>query len=196
MEINEIEEKLSDPKVWKENSLLNELNQELNQIKKTTDNFEKAVTDIEEINDLYQLAQEDNDLAASEILTNDFKVLSKTVATLEFQKMFNRKADKSNAFLSIQAGSGGTEAQDWAEMLMRMYLKWAENKEFKTSILEVSHGDVAGIKSATINISGDYAFGWTRTETGVHRLVRKSPFHDKTRSSFFATRTLSPCRPS
>ena len=126
-------------------------------------------------------------------LTNDFNTLSKTVASLEFQKMFSRKTDKSNAFLDIQAGSGGTEAQDWAEMLMRMYLKWAESKEFKTSILEVSHGEVAGIKSATINISGEYAFGWTRTETGVHRLVRKSPFDSGSRRhTSFASIFVSP----
>ncbi len=193
VEMNKIEQQLSDPKVWKENSLLNELNLELNQIKKTTDNFEKVLAGIKEINELYQLAQEDEDLATLEILANDFKALSKTVATLEFQKMFNRKTDKSNAFLDIQAGSGGTEAQDWAEMLMRMYLKWAENKQFKTSILEVSHGEVAGIKSATINISGDYAFGWTRTETGVHRLVRKSPFDSGSRRhTSFASIFVSP----
>ena len=193
MEIGKIEKKLSDPKVWKENSVLNELNQELNQIKKTTENFEKVLTDIQVINELYQLAQEEQDVATSEILTNDFATLSKTVASLEFQKMFSRKTDKSNAFLDIQAGSGGTEAQDWAEMLMRMYLKWAESKEFKTSILEVSHGEVAGIKSATINISGEYAFGWTRTETGVHRLVRKSPFDSGSRRhTSFASIFVSP----
>jgi len=98
------------------------------------------------------------------------------VAELEFQRMFSGKQDASDAFIDIQSGSGGTEAQDWAEMLLRMYLRWGDRRDFKVELIEVSAGEVAGIKSATIHIKGDYAFGWLRTETGVHRLVRKSPF--------------------
>src|SRR5690606_33138538 len=102
--------------------------------------------------------------------------LEKQLEILEFRRMFSGEADANNAFLDIQAGSGGTEAQDWAEMLLRMYLRWADDKGFKAELIECSAGDVAGIKSATVHVQGDYAFGWLRTEIGVHRLVRKSPF--------------------
>lgn len=103
-------------------------------------------------------------------------MLQKQLEGLEFRRMFSGEMDANSAYLEIQSGSGGTEAQDWAEMLLRMYLRWADNHEFKVEIVEISAGDVAGIKSATINVQGDYAYGWLRTETGVHRLVRKSPF--------------------
>ena len=106
----------------------------------------------------------------------DLEELEQKLTELEFRRMFSGELDASNAFLDIQAGSGGTEAQDWAEMLLRMYLRWGERRGFKTELIEVSSGEVAGIKSATIKFEGDYAFGWLRTETGVHRLVRKSPF--------------------
>lgn len=120
-------------------------------------------------------AEEDDESFASEaeaLLTK----LEKTVADLEFQRMFSGKMDDKNCYLDIQAGSGGTEAQDWAEMLLRMYLRFCDSHGFKAELMEVSAGDVAGIKSATVKIEGEYAFGWMRTETGVHRLVRKSPF--------------------
>ncbi len=106
----------------------------------------------------------------------DLDELEQKLTELEFRRMFSGELDSHNAFLDIQAGSGGTEAQDWAEMLLRMYLRWGERRGFKTELIEVSSGEVAGIKSATIKFEGDYAFGWLRTETGVHRLVRKSPF--------------------
>src|ERR1019366_3437073 len=102
--------------------------------------------------------------------------LNQVVERLEFQRMFPGKMDSHNAFLDIQAGAGGTEAQDWAAMLLRMYLKWADGHGFKTEIIDQSDGEVAGIKGATVSVTGDYAYGWLRTETGVHRLVRKSPF--------------------
>jgi len=115
------------------------------------------------------------------------------VVALEFRRMFSQEADPCGAFLNIQSGSGGTEAQDWAEMLLRMYLKWAESKGFSSELLEVSPGEVAGIKSATIRLSGEYAFGWARTETGVHRLVRKSPFDSGSRRhTSFASIFVSP----
>jgi protein subunit release factor A len=117
----------------------------------------------------------------------------RVVADLEFQRMFSGELDASNAFLDIQAGSGGTEAQDWAEMLLRMYLRWGERRGFKTELLEVSPGEVAGIKSASIRYEGSYAFGWLRTETGVHRLVRKSPFDSgNRRHTSFAAVFVSP----
>ncbi|MDP6299690.1 MAG: PCRF domain-containing protein, partial [Acidimicrobiales bacterium] len=122
------------------------------------------------------MAIEENDQPTINEITTEAKNLNQQVELLEFNRMFNGEMDLSNAFLDIQSGAGGTEAQDWAEMLLRMYLRWAESHQFNAEIIEVSSGDVAGIKSATIKISGEYVYGWLRTETGVHRLVRKSPF--------------------
>ena len=126
-------------------------------------------------------------------LSDEVVNLELQLKELEFQRMFSNKMDPNDAFLDIQAGSGGTEAQDWAEMLMRMYLRWGEDKKFTVEVIEVSPGDVAGIKSATIKYSGDYAYGWLRTETGVHRLVRKSPFDSgNRRHTSFASIFVSP----
>lgn len=122
------------------------------------------------------MAESENDPQTAEMVKADILVLEKELARLEFNRMFSGEMDNNPAFLDIQSGSGGTEAQDWAEMLLRMYLRWADKRGFKVEVLEVSAGDVAGIKSASLRIEGDYAFGWLRTETGVHRLVRKSPF--------------------
>ena len=122
------------------------------------------------------MAVEENDESTINALLDDTTNYEKLLADLEFQRMFSGEMDPNNAFLDIQAGSGGTEAQDWAEMLCRMYLRWGERRGFQTELVEASDGDVAGIKSATIKFTGDHAYGWLRTETGVHRLVRKSPF--------------------
>lgn len=124
---------------------------------------------------------------------SDFEEACKALEKLEFRRMFSGEMDSHNAYLDIQAGSGGTEAQDWAEMLLRMYLRWGEQKEFKTELVEVSGGEVAGIKSATLHFEGEFAFGWLRTETGVHRLVRKSPFDSgNRRHTSFASIFVSP----
>jgi len=131
------------------------------------------VTDSQEMLEL-ALAEEDQSLADE--VVKDLDEIETELAKLEFQRMFSGDMDENNAFIDIQAGSGGTEAQDWANMMLRMYLRWAESESFKAEIIELSEGDVAGIKSATVKIVGDYAFGFLRTETGVHRLVRKSPF--------------------
>ena len=120
-------------------------------------------------------AAEDDEGTAAEVVA-DLDALEERLERLEFQRMFSGEMDANSAYVDIQAGSGGTEAQDWANMLLRMYLRWAERRGFTTEIIEVSEGDVAGIKSASVKISGEYAYGWLRTETGVHRLVRKSPF--------------------
>jgi len=122
------------------------------------------------------LAVAEEDQSTIHDILTEIDNLEKQVALLEFRRMFNGEMDDSNAFIDIQSGAGGTEAQDWAEMLLRMYLRWAEGHEYKVEIIEVSAGEVAGIKSATIQVSGEYVYGWLRTETGVHRLVRKSPF--------------------
>jgi peptide chain release factor 2 len=148
------------------------------------------VNDAEE---LLELAVEEDDEATVDTVAADLKRFEKLVADLEFRRMFAGEMDPNNAFLDIQAGSGGTEAQDWAEMLERMYLRWGERRGFKTELIEESPGDVAGIKSATIRFEGEYAYGWLRTETGVHRLVRKSPFDSgNRRHTSFSSVFVSP----
>tara|TARA_A100001037_G_scaffold82946_1_gene74928 strand:+ start:2088 stop:2927 length:840 start_codon:yes stop_codon:yes gene_type:complete len=138
------------------------------------------------------LSRENDESSLKEISEEVIKN-EKSLSELEFRRMFSNEMDPSNAYLDIQSGSGGTEAQDWAEMIMRMYLKWGEAKGFETEVIELSPGDVAGIKSSTIKFSGDYAYGWLRTETGVHRLVRKSPFDSgNRRHTSFASVFISP----
>lgn len=135
----------------------------------------------------------EQDESTVEAVQQDLEESEKLIADLEFRRMFSGEMDANNAFMDIQSGSGGTEAQDWAEMLLRMYLRWGEQKGFKTELIEASAGDVAGIKSATIKFEGDYAYGWLRTETGVHRLVRKSPFDSgNRRHTSFAAAFISP----
>lgn len=152
--------------------------------------MESGIVDVAE---LLGLAQEESDEELFDAANKDLESLKTSLETLEFRRMFSGEMDEASAYLDIQAGSGGTEAQDWAEMLLRMYLRWGESKGFKAELVEVSGGDVAGIKSATILISGDYAFGWLRTETGVHRLVRKSPFDSGSRRhTSFASVFVSP----
>ncbi len=139
------------------------------------------------------MAVAEDDESAVEAITQDIDQCRKEVEHLEFQRMFSNRMDPNNAYLDVQAGSGGTEAQDWAEMLLRMYLRWGDKHGFKTTLLECSAGEVAGIKSATIEFVGDYAYGWLRTETGVHRLVRKSPFDSgNRRHTSFASVFISP----
>lgn len=143
--------------------------------------------------DLIHLAQEENDHEILAEVISDLDRFEKSLGELEFRRMFSGEMDYNNAFLDVQSGSGGTEAQDWAEMLLRMYLRWGEKHGFKTALIEASNGEVAGIKSATIRFEGEYAFGWLRTETGVHRLVRKSPFDSgNRRHTSFASIFVSP----
>ncbi len=143
--------------------------------------------------DLLDMAVEEEDADTVDAVAADLAGFEKTVGELEFRRMFSGEMDGANAFLDVQAGSGGTEAQDWAEMLLRMYLRWAEQHGFKAELMEASPGDVAGIKSATVAVQGDHAFGWLRTETGVHRLVRKSPFDSgNRRHTSFAAVFVSP----
>ena len=134
-----------------------------------------------DLKELLELASEDDDVASMDDIVAELNGLSEQVEKLEFQRMFSGEMDANNAYVDVQSGSGGTEAQDWAEMLLRMYLRWGDQHDFKTELIEVSPGEVAGIKSATIKFEGDYAYGWLRTETGVHRLVRKSPFDSGSR---------------
>jgi peptide chain release factor 2 len=150
----------------------------------------QALQDAEE---LLEIAAEESDEDTLQAVEADVRQLETEVAQLEFRRMFSGEMDEASAFLDIQSGSGGTEAQDWAEMLLRMYLRWGERHGFKTELIEVSPGEVAGIKSATVKVDGAYAFGWLRTETGVHRLVRKSPFDSgNRRHTSFAAVFVSP----
>jgi peptide chain release factor 2 len=143
--------------------------------------------------EMLELAIEEQDQEIADSVSDDLEKMQSKVEALEFQRMFSGEMDENSCFLDIQSGSGGTEAQDWAEMLLRMYLRWAERRGWKADLIEVSSGDVAGIKSATIQITGDYAYGWCRTETGVHRLVRKSPFDSgNRRHTSFAAVFASP----
>ncbi len=147
----------------------------------------------DDASDLLDLAVEEDDEDTAQSVEQDLAGLESELEKLEFRRMFSGDTDLNNAYLDVQAGSGGTEAQDWAEMLLRMYLRWGEDKGFKTTLVEASAGEVAGLKSATIQFEGEYAFGWLRTETGVHRLVRKSPFDSGgRRHTSFASIFVSP----
>ena len=157
---------------------------------KTIDDLDTGVADADDLLEM-AVAEEDEETAAA--VSSDIDGLIKQLEQLEFRRMFAGEMDPNNAYLDVQAGSGGTEAQDWAEMLLRMYLRWGEDKGFKATILEASAGEVAGLKSATVQFEGEYAFGWLRTETGVHRLVRKSPFDSGgRRHTSFASIFVSP----
>lgn len=157
---------------------------------KTIEDLDSGVADARELLTM-AVEEEDEDTVAD--VEADMAALEAQLAKLEFRRMFSGAMDQNSAFLEIQSGSGGTEAQDWAEMLLRMYLRWADDKGFKTELLECSAGDVAGIKSATVEVTGEYAFGWLRTEIGVHRLVRKSPFDSgNRRHTSFAAVFISP----
>ena len=189
----EVLRELETPDVWNNPEQALALGKErgiLEGIVNTINELEQGLTDAEELLDM---AVEEADEETVETVIEDLNIFKKKVAELEFRRMFSGEMDSNNAFLDIQSGSGGTEAQDWAEMIERMYLRWGEAKGFKTELLEESKGDVAGIKSATIKFEGDYAFGWLRTETGVHRLVRKSPFDSGSRRhTSFASVFVSP----
>ena len=157
---------------------------------KTIDDLEAGCGDAQ---DLLDMAVEEDDEGAVDDIVAELEALEAKLGILEFRRMFSNEMDPNNAYLDIQSGSGGTEAQDWAEMILRMYLRWGEAKGFKVELLEVTAGDVAGIKGATIHFQGEYAFGWLRTETGVHRLVRKSPFDSSgRRHTSFASVFVSP----
>ncbi len=157
------------------------------------DVIERLTAGLADARELLEMAAEEGDEDTVAAVADDLDEFEREVAGLEFRRMFSGEMDAHNAFLEIQAGSGGTEAQDWAEMLLRMYLRWAEQHGFKTEVIELSPGEVAGIKSATVKVEGPYAYGWLRTETGVHRLVRKSPFDSGgRRHTSFAAVFVSP----
>ena len=174
--LEEVLLRLEDPTVWNDPDEAQSLGQERARLEETLGTLDALSTEIQEALELLELAREENDQDTFDELNRETGKLGKRLERLEFRRMFSGEADEANAFVDIQAGSGGTEAQDWAEMLLRMYLRWAESEGFLTELVEKSEGEVAGIKSATIHVTGEYAYGNLRTETGVHRLVRKSPF--------------------
>jgi len=169
------------PEVWDKPEYAQELGRERASLEKVVHGLKKIEESLTDAAELLEMAQEEDDADTVDAVIADLDVQEKILADLEFQRMFSGQLDMNNTFLDIQSGSGGTEAQDWADMLLRMYLRWGERKGFKTELMEVSDGEVAGIKSATIKYTGEYAFGLLRTETGVHRLVRKSPFDSGSR---------------
>jgi len=189
----EVSRELEDSTIWDNPKLAQALGRERVALEKVVETIDQLENGLKDGRDFLELAEEENDFETVEIVTKDLKELDKQLAKLEFERMFPGELDSSNAFLDIQSGSGGTEAQDWAEMLFRMYLRWAEQRGFKTDVIEYSAGEVAGIKSCTIRVTGDYAYGWLRTETGVHRLVRKSPFDSgNRRHTSFAAVFIAP----
>ncbi len=172
---------LEDPDVWNNPERAQTLGRERAQLSEMVDTFDGLIDGLSEGLELLQLAEDEDDEATANAVISDLDALDTKLSALEFRRMFSGEMDPNNAFVDIQSGSGGTEAQDWAEMLLRMYLRWGERRGFKTELIECSAGEVAGIKSATIKFEGDYAYGWLRTESGVHRLVRKSPFDSGSR---------------
>jgi peptide chain release factor 2 len=167
---------LENPSIWSNPAEAQKLGEERARLEETVGTLDNLANGIQDNLELANLAAEEGDAIALAEIEKEIFTLGESLEKLEFRRMFSGEADGSNSFLDIQAGSGGTEAQDWAEMLLRMYLRWAESQGFDTELIEKSDGDVAGIKSATVRICGDFAYGHLRTETGVHRLVRKSPF--------------------
>src|SRR6187551_881591 len=188
-----VDRELEDPKVWDNPQRAQELGREKKALDGVVLTLTGLATHLDDSGQLFDLARDERDDAALIAVEADVAKLERAVADLEFRRMFHNPLDPGNAFVDIQAGSGGTEAQDWAEMLLRMYLRWAESRGWKTELMEVSGGDVAGIKSATFRVEGEYAYGWLKTEIGVHRLVRKSPFDsDNRRHTSFTSVFVSP----
>jgi len=184
---------LEQPDIWNNPEEAQKLGQERTQLENVVHNLTELFCGLDDALDLLQMGAEEDDQDTVDSVVADIDGFEKQVAELEFRRMFSGEMDHNNAFLDIQSGSGGTEAQDWAEMILRMYLRWGEAHGFKTELMEASAGDVAGIKSATIRFEGEYAYGWLRTETGVHRLVRKSPFDSgNRRHTSFAAVFVSP----
>ena len=189
----EVELELAEPTVWDDPERAQELGRERASLEAIVATIEKLDTGSADARDLLEMAAAEDDTDTALEIEGEVAGLVQLLEKLEFRRMFSGEMDANNAYLDIQAGSGGTEAQDWAEMLLRMYLRWGEAKGFRTELIEASGGDVAGIKSATIKFEGEYAFGWLRTETGVHRLVRKSPFDSgNRRHTSFASIFVAP----
>ncbi|WP_460823645.1 peptide chain release factor 2 [Lysobacter olei] len=191
--LEEVNRELESPDVWNDAERAQALGRERASLDKVVTGIRTLTDGLVGANELLELAEMENDEGTALAVVDDVDTFAKDVEKLEFQRMFSGKMDSANAFIDIQAGAGGTEAQDWAEILLRMYLRWCESRGWKTELMEASGGDVAGIKSATVRVEGDFAYGWLKTETGVHRLVRKSPFDsDNRRHTSFTSVFVSP----
>ncbi|MDN3503497.1 peptide chain release factor 2 [Psychrobacter sp. 5A.1] len=191
--LEEVNLELENPELWNDPERATKINKEKSHLDGVIDVVVSLETTLEDASAMLELAVEEDDESLLADVQTELDNAEKRVADLEFRRMFSGEMDPNNCYLDIQSGSGGTEAQDWAEILLRMYTRWAEAHNFKVDVIEVSSGSVAGIKSATIEIKGDYAFGWLRTEIGVHRLVRKSPFDSNNgRHTSFAAVFVSP----
>ena len=177
----EVSENLEDPNIWNDAKRAQDLGREKKALEGVVISLGTIQQNLTDAKDLFEMAREENDDETLNAVSTDIDGLEREVAAMEFRRMFNNPQDPNPCFIEIQAGAGGTEAQDWASMLLRMYIRYAERKGFTVEVLEESEGDVAGIKSATLRLSGDYCYGMLRTETGVHRLVRKSPFDSNAR---------------
>jgi peptide chain release factor 2 len=191
--LEEVSRELENPNIWDKPERAQQLGKERAMLDRIVNGIRSLNDGLAGAEELLQLAAAESDEGTAQAVSDDVDSLAQKVEVLEFQRMFSGKMDSHNAFVDVQAGAGGTEAQDWAEILLRMYLRWCENKGWKTELLEVSAGEVAGIKSATFRVEGEYAYGWLKTEIGVHRLVRKSPFDsDNRRHTSFASIFVSP----
>ena len=192
-QLTEVIRELEQPTVWNDAPRAQALGKERVALENVVHGLDKLESALQEASELLGLAVEENDEELVTQVQDDLNHQTKDIEKLEFKRMFSGEMDANSAFIDIQSGSGGTEAQDWAEMILRMYLRWAEKKGFEVELLEVGAGDVAGIKSATVHVKGEYAYGWLRTESGVHRLVRKSPFDSgNRRHTSFASLFVSP----
>ncbi len=192
-EIINLNASLQDESVWSDREKSLTISKQKSFLEKELSEFNQISSDFSQLKEFKELYDEDQSLELTEYLNSEIKKINISVQKLSFVKIFNGKLDNSNAFLDIQSGSGGTEAQDWAEMLLRMYSRWGEKHDFDIDVIDITSGDVAGIKSATLKFNGPYAFGWLRTETGIHRLVRKSPFDSgNRRHTSFASIFVSP----
>jgi peptide chain release factor 2 len=167
---------LEDPAAWDDPKRAQEMGKEKKALENIVFTLKRADADLHDTQDLFAMAREEQDDETLEAIVDDVESIKKVIEEMEFRRMFNNPMDPNNCFIDIQAGAGGTEAQDWASMILRQYLRYCERKGFKVEIMEQSDGEIAGIKTATLKVEGDHAYGFLRTETGVHRLVRKSPF--------------------
>ncbi|HEY4583646.1 MAG TPA: peptide chain release factor 2 [Lysobacter sp.] len=191
--LEEVNRELESPDVWNDPERAQALGRERASLDKVVNGIRSLTDSLTGALELLELAEMEDDEDTANAVVEDVERSAKDVEALEFRRMFSGKMDSANAFVDIQAGAGGTEAQDWAEILLRMYLRWCESRGWKTELMEVSGGDVAGVKSATLRVEGEFAYGWLKTETGVHRLVRKSPFDsDNRRHTSFTSVFVSP----
>ena len=191
--LEEVNGLLEDPSVWNNAEKAQKLGKEKRELELVVQNLQNLETGLNDSRELFEMAREENDDDTLLSVDADSQALEKQIEAMEFRRMFSGQLDANNCFIEFQSGSGGTEAQDWANMLLRMYLRYCERKGFKVEVLEESEGDVAGIKGASIKVSGDYAYGTLRTENGVHRLVRKSPFDSNAkRHTSFASVQIFP----